>query len=304
VVGTTSLPAVNAALVAVSRAGSGTRDLATTGEMPYRDAGGIGAFRTVCTFSHFNYDDPLVFPGQPNATHLHMFFGNTAVDYRSTAQSVATTGDSTCRGGIVNRSAYWVPALINTGNGAPVVPEFVDVYYKTGYYGVRDAQVQPWPDGFRMISGDSKSTVAQRDVVWYSCNGGADQSFIPQCSGTLTMHVRFPQCWDGRNLSSPDHRSHVRHPQPGQGCNRPGEVATPELSLHIHYRVTGGVSYRLSSDVNGSPAGSSGHADWIKGWEPEVMRTFVSRVINPGLSGGSHAIGDGRVMTCGYPGCR
>ena len=82
-----------------------------------------------------------------------------------------------------------------------------------------------------------------------------------------------------------------------------GEVATPELSIHIQYPVSGGVRYRLSSDINGAPAGSSGHADWVKGWEPEVMQTFVARVINPARDGGSHMIGDGRAMTCGYPGC-
>jgi len=37
---------------------------------------GTGNFRTLCLESHINYDDPLVYPGQPRATHQHVFFGN------------------------------------------------------------------------------------------------------------------------------------------------------------------------------------------------------------------------------------
>lgn len=300
-----SIPFVNVALIPPRRPGSPNRDVYFSGELAVRDAGGIGAARTRCTLSHFNFDDPLVFPGQPNATHLHMFFGNTGANYASTADSIATTGDGTCRGGILNRSAYWAPALINVGLGEPIVPNWIDVYYKTGYAGVRDVDVQPFPDRFRMIAGSSRSQGAQPGVVSYSCNGGAGQDFIPSgCTGVLTMSVRFPQCWDGRNLDSPDHQSHLRYPEAPLGCNRPGDVPLPEITIHIQYPVRADQVYRLSSDVNGSPAGSSGHADWIKGWEPEVMRLMVQRIINPGLSGGSELIGDGRTMTCGYPGCQ
>jgi hypothetical protein len=277
--------------------GSATRDIQNSGEMPYRDAGGIGAFRTVCSFSHMNFDDPLVFPGQQNATHLHMYFGNTSINFGSNPAQVSQIGNGTCRGGIVNRSAYWVPAMIDTRNGRPLVPSNIDVYYKTGYFGVRDGDVRPWPAGFRMISGNSKSTAAQQDVVWYQCNGGARQNFIPSCSGTMTMVVRFQQCWDGRNIASPDHQSHVRHALPGAGCPS-GYTPTPELSINVHYSTNFGDSstWRLSSDLSGAPPGSSGHADWIHGWEQDVMNSFVTRVINPGLSGGSHIVGDGRVI--------
>jgi hypothetical protein len=57
----------------------------------------IGAFRTVCDYSHMNYDDPIVYPGQPGRAHLHTYFGNTLVNAFSTVNSVATTGNSTCR---------------------------------------------------------------------------------------------------------------------------------------------------------------------------------------------------------------
>ncbi|MGK3966620.1 hypothetical protein WMF01_39210 [Sorangium sp. So ce1667] len=49
--------------------------------------------------------------------HLHTFLGNTLADAFSTQKSLATTGNSTCHGGIINRSACWVSSLIDA-NGA------------------------------------------------------------------------------------------------------------------------------------------------------------------------------------------
>jgi Domain of unknown function (DUF1996) len=297
------LPAVNLALIPAPRPGSSTVDIATTGEMPKRDAGGIGAFRNVCQFSHMNFDDALVFPGVQGATHLHTYFGNTGTRFDSTAQSIGSSGGGSCRGGALNRSAYWVPSMIDTRNGRPLAPTLIHVYYKTGYNGIKDAAIKPWPKGFRMIAGSSSSKVAQSQVK-YSCNSGTWQGTIPDCSGKLTMSVVFPQCWDGVNLSAPDNKSHVAYAS-GGSCPKSHPVPTPELSVGLEYATTYGSSgtWRLSSDINGAPAGSSGHADWINGWDQAVMNTWVSKVINPGLSGGSHMLGDGRVMTCTFPGC-
>lgn len=300
-----SRPRINSSLIPAARTGSSAPDIARTGEMPYADAGGIGAFRNVCQFSHMNFDDALVFPGREAATHLHTYFGNTSARFDSTADSLTSTGNSTCRGGIANRSAYWVPSMIDTRDGRPLAPEKIDVYYKSGYGGIADAAIQPWPRGFRMIAGNASSTGAQGQIIRYSCNGGAGQASISACSGTLTMQVSFPQCWDGVNLSSPDHKSHVAYPSGGR-CPSSHPVPTPELSLHVHYVTTYGDSstWRLSSDLSGAPAGSSGHADWVHAWDTDIMATWVRMVVNRGLSGGSHILGDGRVMTCNFPGCQ
>ena len=63
----------------------------------YED-GDQGNFRNYCDFSHMNYDDPIVYPGQPGAAHLHSFFGNTGVNARTTTGSLRTSGNGTCWG--------------------------------------------------------------------------------------------------------------------------------------------------------------------------------------------------------------
>src|SRR5918999_3433520 len=68
-------------------------------------------FVTRCNFSHRNFDDPIVFPGQPGAAHSHDFFANRSTKNDSTYQSLrGTTLGTTC----VNpddKSAYWIPTL-------------------------------------------------------------------------------------------------------------------------------------------------------------------------------------------------
>jgi hypothetical protein len=73
---------------------------------------GSGAFRTHCIESHLAEDDPLVWPGEPGQSHLHVFFGNPNVDAYTTSESLLDAEQTTCDGVSVNKSGYWVPALL------------------------------------------------------------------------------------------------------------------------------------------------------------------------------------------------
>src|SRR5437868_11158870 len=48
----------------------------------------LGAFRMFCTAGQLVRDDPLFYPGQPGASHLHQFFGNTGTNASSAYQSL------------------------------------------------------------------------------------------------------------------------------------------------------------------------------------------------------------------------
>ena len=50
-------------------------------------------FTTDCFPSHRAPDDPIVFPGQPGASHSHDFFGNTTTDASSTYASMRSLGE-------------------------------------------------------------------------------------------------------------------------------------------------------------------------------------------------------------------
>ena len=260
---------------------------------------GTGNFRTFCFYSHMAFDDPIVAPGQPGASHLHTFFGNTTTDAFSTADSIANSGASTCRGGILNRSAYWVPSMIDTSTGAPLQPSYMIAYYKTGYGGVDPWEVVAMPAGLRMIAGrPATATEADpnpaylRHLSWRCTydqrgNGTDTTPGMQQCSpgSWVTMGVGFPQCWDGRNLDSPDHRSHMAYPD-GSGCPASHPVALPAIGINVSWQVpsSGNGSWRLSSDTySGGEGGYSGHADWWNGWDPATMQTWIDNCLRQGL---------------------
>jgi Domain of unknown function (DUF1996) len=270
---------------------------------------GTGAFRTVCSFSHMNFDDPIVYPGQVGRSHLHAYFGNTAASAHSTAWTIANTGNSTCRGGILNRSSYWVPAIVDTRNGVPVTPSEMLVYYKTGYGGVPPQTVKVPPAGLRMIAGDMMASSRQNDHYGWYCSGVSHplNETIPQnCTAgeDLVMVLGFPQCWDGVNLDSPNHKSHMAYPvgndSPlGNGCPASHPVPLPEITYNVRFPVTEAGStatWRLSSDMyaNSIRGGYSAHGDWFNGWEPDALRAFVINCDNAAMDCHAHLLGDGR----------
>lgn len=264
-----------------------------------------GAMREPSAFSHFLTADPIVFPGVAGAGHLHLFFGNMNVDQNTTAANIMAGNASVSAGGSLNQTAYWTPALIDTRNGKPLTPqnELTLFYYKCGYLGVTCSQIQPFPAGLRMIAGTSSLTteVAQAGVIRIWCEGGDGtiRGRIPSCNRgeELAFEVIFPQCWDGVNLDSPNHKSHMAYAT-GQGCPADHPVPLTEISMNIKYVVedSGTDTYlRLSSDnYTGGVGGYSMHADWFNGWDVPTMNTWVSKCINPMSDCHSALMGNGQ----------
>jgi Domain of unknown function (DUF1996) len=308
-------PAADGARIPSGSSGSGSVNIeGTPGRGTQVSDTEVGAFRTICLPSHMAKDDPIVKPGAPGASHLHTFFGNTAVNASTTSQSLRTIGNSTCRGGIVNRSGYWVPSIIDTATGAAINPVEMIVYYKSGYQGVLPSSIVAPPAGLRMISGTAAATsptageAYNRPANWV-CNPATDptqHAGIPTSCGagsTLGMMIRFPQCWDGINLDSPDHKSHMAWPtwgpefgKNGAGCPATHPVALPEITFNVYFLVPpGGASnWRLASDMYSSgPGGYSLHADWWNGWDPAIMNVWIANCVR-GSDCSTDFLGDGR----------
>jgi hypothetical protein len=260
-----------------------------------------GAFRTSCRRSHENFSDPIVFPGQALKAHLHSFFGAVGADWGTTNPRDLT--HSTCEGGALNRTAYWVPAMIDNGDTLVRPADIEDsliTYYKVGHYdGTTGGDIVPFPPGFKMIQGNARATSPQplSDVYW-TCladtradSGGVKTPTIPDCPpGRLVqLSVLFRHCWDGVNLDSPDHNSHlspttgwVSNPEPDGGCPASHPVQLPALTEHVRWLVgpEGTDGWRLSSDPPDGPPGLTAHADWFNGWDPPIQQRWVDRCLN------------------------
>ena len=283
---------------------------------------GSGAFRTNCLESHDSYDDPLVFPNQPAATHHHIFFGNPTVNADTTIASLQDAQQTTCDGGTLNRSAYWVPALYDAYGEriAYVDPLF---YYKTGYH-VPAASIQPPPPGLRMIAGNAMARSPQSTQVakfrcasWQSNQAWFDPGdpldhvpYIPNCAIDDLVEIRivFPQCWDGVHLDSPDHQRHMAYPseasppKAGTGaCPASHPIAIPEISYNFVVYVTEDTGpstlWRFASDMGGETlGGASLHGDWMNGWNTDIMAQIVRNCLQAAQECGVGLLGDGRKL--------
>ena len=121
----------------------------------YINEDGTGNFRTHCTESHVNNDDPLVYPGQTGAAHEHVFFGFPETDANTTTEQLRNATDqTTCEGVALNQAAYWVPSLFSA-DGTRL--EYVEplFYYKSGYH-IPAELIQAPPEGLVMIAGHDR----------------------------------------------------------------------------------------------------------------------------------------------------
>lgn len=290
-------------------------------------------FRSLCAPDKFGFFDSVLAFNRPNWGHLHQFFGNTAANYDSTYFSLRTTGDSTCGGRRLNRSAYWIPAMID-GSKNQAVSFFEAVIYYTRI----NNDVIEEPRGFHYIGGRNLGDRARTKLnaetgsKWtrggelpnWKCfpadgspatDGGdsflnADGSDrMNNCVGNLIGTVDFPDCWDGVNITAPDGRANVRHSQGplanGGFSNRrcpPGYRPILIFQLAVHWKVNGYAEYKnwfVSSDrMPGmiEPAGWTFHADRVAGWDPIVFDTWQSQC------GGAYTAryGVGRSADCAF----
>jgi hypothetical protein len=296
---TVELPEVSAEV----RHGSWLRD---GGRIPASTAADpSGNFRTFCSFSHLAYDDPIVYPDQPGASHLHMFFGNTSTRADSTYERLRSSGHSTCQGGLLNRTAYWVPA-VHDASGQVVVPRFFEIYYKGSGNEADIASIATNPNGLRMIAGFDHHLSGEVNHAWYCVHSRTNSLTLPDCDeGTqLRVELRFPMCWNGRDLDSNDHRSHMAYGTGGdgwvtsqRGCPSSHPVHIPELTLFANFVSDGdSANWYLSSDrmpgMN-HPNGSTFHADWFGAWDNEIQERWTQHCVREMRTCVMGELGDG-----------
>ncbi|KAL9063281.1 MAG: hypothetical protein Q9157_008324, partial [Trypethelium eluteriae] len=186
--------------------------------------------------------DPIEDPGMVSC-HAHTIHGGSNFGFNSTYDDMIK---SNCTSAAVtqDKSAYWTPTLMFQFTNGTVVTahemSFVS-YYFLNWPG---QNMTGFPADFRMISGDpTRRTMnypipdpprpwmgrdAAQDAlaskaIGFNCltkNGSSEASlgrhYLPDkefletnCLGGLRLEVQFPQCWDGVNTDSPDHKSHI-----------------------------------------------------------------------------------------------
>jgi hypothetical protein len=241
-------------------------------------------FWVKCYFSHVASDDPIVFPGRPGLSHSHTFFGNRSTNAFSTPASLRRA-HTNCKHK-EDRAAYWVPTLYL--DGREVKPASIGVYHKIK----TTTTVHPFPAGLRMVAGNARASTPQDiHVAYWTCwMSRGPFSGIPKCPSKplgydgrlsyLTLHVVFPDCWDGVHLDSLDHHSHMAYSNYGT-CPATHPVQVPGLQFVIAYPILGGPGVTLASGGQ-----YSAHGDFMNGWNEKALARIVARCTAPGAKAG------------------
>lgn len=285
-----------------------------------------GIMRVNCEFDHAAYNDPMTAQGKANGSVLNMFYGSKNMDSHTTFDTLFSSPEAGCSGSTLNRSAYWMPALLapkyNQATGqrqpdAAGAPAWDVVKAKVGegdrsaaaahevfYYSAAVSNLASiWapPLGLRMVAGDATTTpdkAAQSTSVarwhcqsWTSSDaeGGPWSSTIPECRAPdmLRLDLFFPSCWNGKDLDSPDHKSHMAYPTGTTNnitCPATHPYPIVRVSYHFAYPLFPGQldpatktskGFRLASDAyivdRRNNGGLSLNGSWMNGWHPEAM---------------------------------
>jgi hypothetical protein len=266
------------------------------------------AFRISCVASHWVYDDPIInqTPGTPNLSHLHMMWGSTSTNYNTDITISPQTsggGNGSCRGGTINRSRYWMPAVVDTSTGNVMQPENIQVYYKND--GVATNNLNLIPTHLRMIAWNSTASSPQ-GFRMFQCNSGPgtgelleNMTELMRRCGTgneMSINIPFGQCLSTTlgvpDVDSPNHKDHVTGAAGGGVCPGTHPYGIPLISLQARYILTAShLSWRLVSDTYTGPAGYSVHTDFRMGWNENMHKRFFFGCLKQGFDCHSNLLG-------------
>ncbi|MEU7059445.1 DUF1996 domain-containing protein [Streptomyces sp. NPDC046197] len=218
-----------------------------------------GTFTTRCGVNankNHNTDNVIVAPGVTNgAHHLHDYVGNQKVNAFS-SNNTFLQGGTSCQNKN-DLSAYYWP-VVRVQDGTQDFDQNADGGGKEGnvgkiltpvqaqikYVGSPTSKVVAMPQFLRIITGDAKTTtngLANANAHW-SCTGFENKvqlttqyPICPQGSNVVRTFA-FQSCWDGQNIDSANHRTHVAFADANGNCQN-GFKAIPQLTMRLVYNV-------------------------------------------------------------------
>ncbi|KAM5474847.1 hypothetical protein MferCBS49748_000254 [Microsporum ferrugineum] len=260
--------------------------------------------------------DPIVNPGELSP-HAHAIHGGKNFDFTITGDQLAESDCTSCAV-TQDKSVYWVPTLYFLhANGTAELAE--QLGGTLVYYLLYGKDIKAFPRNFRMIAGDTglrdfpfeqpdppksswtdkektQSALGQKSIGFNCLNYAAppeasmyrhtfpERSFIDStCANGLRLEIMFPSCWDGKNLDSKDHKSHVAYPSEINGGDCPEGFGTrlPTLFYETIWvtKPFAGMDGKFVIS-NGDPTGAGYHADFIDGWDDGVLQEAVNTCTN------------------------
>ncbi|CDO71008.1 hypothetical protein BN946_scf184844.g12 [Trametes cinnabarina] len=196
--------------------------------------------------------------------------------------------------------------------------------------GAKNAKIHAFPKGLRMVAGDTNrrtynaSSFADQ-AVSYVCLGSptplplisrfnADHTpradynndhtgdpnwaerpnfFQQNCPDGMRAQVFFPACWDGVNLDSPDHKSHMSYPVDAYNTGDCPDSHPVHLVSLFYEMLVSVDQFEYHGEgtwvlANGDTTGYGHHGDFQNGWDIDLLQEAIDTCTNA----------NGNVMDC------
>lgn len=187
-------------------------------------------------------------------------------------------------------------------------------YPVNSYYLLYGENVTAFPNNFRMLAGDpfqrnftwpipdppksswsgaqASQAALRQKAIGFNCLNYAEAAepslyrhFMPNktyldehCTDGIRLELMFPSCWNGKDVDSEDHKSHVAYPSVVMDGTCPEGYETRLVSL-FYETIWNTYAFKDQDGyfalANGDPTGFGYHGDFMFGWEDGFLQQAV-----------------------------